>query len=189
MPEYLADLTGPFKQRTVGYEMTGRGNLEKVHFSINGKQYDPSCVNETLTLGVAEEWLLTNNSNIAHPFHIHTNPFQLIRERTWNRTSSDAGYTPVELVYNPPFVWRDTLAIPTVGTSPETDKGEAVMRYVAEEFTGEFVNHCHILGHEDRGMMQNVQAVCANGMWGNPTSDLSPECVEGNYTPAAPPCR
>jgi hypothetical protein len=37
-------------------------------------------------------------------------------------------------------------------------------------------------------MMQNVQAVCANGMWGHPTNDLSPECVEGNYEEAAPPC-
>jgi hypothetical protein len=36
---------------------------------------------------------------------------------------------------------------------------------VAKEFTGLFVNHCHILGHEDRGMMQNTQASCADGKW------------------------
>src|ERR1041384_4084302 len=43
--------------------------------------------------------------------------------------------------------------------------GNAVIAYVAKEFTGGFVNHCHILGHEDRGMMHNTQAVCANGQF------------------------
>ncbi len=176
LPDFLADLQGPFKPRTVGYEMTDQGNLEKVHFSINGKQYSPDCVNETLTLDVAEEWTLTNNSGIAHPFHIHTNPFQVV---------SDGALT-----YNAPYVWRDVIPIP-VGSV--TTLGEAVIRYVAREFTGEFVNHCHILGHEDRGMMHNVQVICPpspenDWSWGKPTDNLSDECRDGNYIPAAPAC-
>ena len=178
LPDYLADLPGPFRSREIGYEMINRGSLNEVEFSINGRKFDPSCTYETLELDVGEEWLLTNNSSIAHPFHIHTNPFQLIRDE-----ASDG--TPLE--YQPPYIWRDVLAIPTAN-SDTGDLGEALIRYEAREFTGEFVNHCHILGHEDRGMMQNVQATCANGMWGNPTDDLSPECVEGNFTPAAPEC-
>ena len=43
--------------------------------------------------------------------------------------------------------------------------GNAVITYVAKEFTGGFVNHCHILGHEDRGMMHNTQAVCPTGQF------------------------
>ncbi len=171
LPEYLRDIEGPFQPRTVAYEMSDRGNLEKVKFSICGKPYDPSCVNQTLKLDVPEEWTLTNNSNIAHPFHIHVNPFQLVSDVTGT--------------FQPPYVWRDTIPIPT-GT-PEA-LGKAVIRYEAKEFTGEWVHHCHILGHEDRGMMHNVQATCENGQWGRPTSDLSPECREGNLQPAAPQC-
>ena len=135
---------------------------------------------------MAEEWTLTNNSGIAHPFHIHTNPFQVVSEKTW--TKQGDGFVKADINYRPPYIWRDTLAIPTVGADAASEKGEALIRYVAREFTGEFVNHCHILGHEDRGMMHNVQAVCANDQWGRPTSDLSPECRDGNYLPAAPRC-
>lgn len=173
LPEYLDDLKGPFKTRTVAYEMNDqRGNFEKVEFFICGTKYDPSCVNQTIVLNEPEEWTLTNNNDrIRHPFHIHTNPFQLIRD--------DKG------TYPEPYVWRDTVPIPTL---TDGKLGEAVMRYEAKDFTGEFVNHCHILGHEDRGMMHGVQTICANDQWGKPTSDLSPECREGNYLPAAPEC-
>jgi len=171
-PAYLADIPTPAIDRTVGYEMANQGQISAVDFSINGTKYNPDCVNETITLEKAEAWTLTNNSGIAHPFHIHTNPFQLI-------STSTVGS------YNPPYVWKDVIAIPT-GTP--TDLGNAVIYYKAEEFTGEFVNHCHILGHEDRGMMHGVQTVCANGMYGMPTSNLSSECVDGNYIEAAPAC-
>jgi FtsP/CotA-like multicopper oxidase with cupredoxin domain len=171
MPANLADLEGPFLSRTVAYQMADMRNLKNVNFSICDAAYDPSCVNETLTLDVEEEWTLTNNSVVHHPFHIHTNPFQLI---------SDG-----KLVYNPPYLWRDVIAI-DAGTPIKL--GKTVIRYVGREFTGEFVNHCHILGHEDRGMMHNVQTVCPNGDWGKPTSDLSPECRDGNYISAAPIC-
>jgi FtsP/CotA-like multicopper oxidase with cupredoxin domain len=51
---------------------------------------------------------------------------------------------------------------------PKGSPGYFLLRQEPIEFTGEFVNHCHILGHEDRGMMQNVQTVCANGQFGTP---------------------
>lgn len=189
LPAFLADLQGPFVERVAAYQMSGRGDLKNVAFSINGSAYDPSCVNETMIMDRPEEWTLTNNSNIAHPFHIHTNPFQLVSEVTWIQDKDNEKiYHRTPLTYPAPYIWRDTVAIPTMGASAETEKGEAVIRYVGREFTGEFVNHCHILGHEDRGMMHNVQVTCENGDYGRPTSDLSPECREGNYIPAAPKC-
>lgn len=188
LPPFLADIGGPFRERTINYEMVNQGKLDSVHFTINGRQYDPACANETLTLNVPEEWTLTNNSGIAHPFHIHTNPFQLISELKRVQDQTTKAWSDMPIKYNPPYVWRDTEAIPIAGATP-ADTGQAVMRYVAHEFTGEFVNHCHILGHEDRGMMQGVQASCPNGQWGKPTSNLSEECVEGNYREAAPICK
>jgi len=65
---------------------------------------------------------------------------------------------------------------------------------VAKEFTGAFVNHCHILGHEDRGMMHNTQAVCADGQWAR-TGPVPPgaACDAAGFCPSdcklGPPIR
>jgi hypothetical protein len=58
------------------------------------------------------------------------------------------------------------------------------------EFTGEYVLHCHFLGHEDRGMMFNVQTVCKDNptMIGKSKPYPQAECVPGNLVPAAPVC-
>jgi hypothetical protein len=74
-----------------------------------------------------------------------------------------------------------------------------VITYVAKEFTGAFVNHCHILGHEDRGMMHNTQAVCADGQWAKTgpvprgatcgADGFCPDdCQLGARLPATPAC-
>jgi L-ascorbate oxidase len=174
MAPFLADLppvTDPARQRAIHYEMVNQTKLAETQFFINQAKYDGNCANETFTVDVPEQWTLWNNSRgIAHPFHIHQNPFQLLSQ-------SDRG------TYTYP-VWRDVMPIPTAtpalpnpptpplawapNSNPEDPQqpwGKAVIAYVAKEFTGGFVNHCHILGHEDRGMMHNTQAACATGPW------------------------
>lgn len=207
MPPFLADLpkvTDPALQRDIFYEMVNLGNLAGTQFWINQEKFDGSCANETLTLDVPEQWTLWNNSfNVAHPFHIHQNPFQLIKQ-------SDRG------IYRYP-VWRDVMPIPTApapaGNTSQTELppnsnpkdpnkpwGNTVIVYVAKEFTGGFVNHCHILGHEDRGMMHNTQAVCPDGQWAR-TAPVPPgatcddagfcpsDCQLGSPFSAAPACK
>ena len=68
--------------------------------------------------------------------------------------------------------------------------GYVLFRHRYSEFTGEYVLHCHFLGHEDRGMMFNVQTVCKNDPTKIGKSKPYPEneCVEGNMIPAAPAC-
>src|SRR5690606_11389340 len=159
-------------------------------FWINQTKYDPSCANETLTIDVPEQWTLWNNSTVPHPFHIHQNPFQLLAD--------DRGS------YKFP-VWRDTLALaPAASNQPPNSEpstngwGKSLINIVAKEFTGAFVNHCHILGHEDRGMMHNTQASCSNGGWGvtGPATDpaqcdaqgfCSNDC-DNAALPATPAC-
>jgi FtsP/CotA-like multicopper oxidase with cupredoxin domain len=172
LPPFLADLppvTEPARQRAIHYEMVDRGTSAETQLFINQSKLDGACANETLTVDVPERWTLWNNSlTIAHPFHIHQNPFQLLSQ-------SDRG------TYKYP-VWRDVVAIPTA-TPPGTPKppaawppnsnpqdanrpwGSAVIVYVARELTGGFVHHSHILGHADRGMMHSTQVTCANGRW------------------------
>ncbi|HEX2253978.1 MAG TPA: multicopper oxidase domain-containing protein [Thermoanaerobaculia bacterium] len=198
MASYLADIppvTDPALQRDIHYEMVNQGNLNGTQFWINQQKYSADCANDTLILDQPQQWTLWNNSDkIAHPFHIHQNPFQLVAE---------SGRTPNEYRYP---VWRDTMPIPTAAaavapnSNPVTSQwGNARIRYVAKEFTGLFVNHCHILGHEDRGMMQNTQASCPDGSWAT-TGPVAPgaecdaegfcpsDCVTGEPIPATPAC-
>lgn len=200
MASYLADLpavTDPSLQKNLFYQMVNQGNLPGSQFWITQQKFASGCANETLVMDQPQQWTLWNNSGgIAHPFHIHQNPFQLL---------SQSDRTPNEYKYP---VWRDVLAIPkatkTVApNSNPTDStnpwGHAKLVYVAKEFTGGFVNHCHILGHEDRGMMHNTQATCADGKWAT-TGPVPPgaycdkegfcpgDCETGKREAAMTPC-
>ena len=82
-------------------------------------------------------WTVTTASGF-HPFHIHVNPFQVDRKEP-NATGTIVNAT----------AWKDTIAA-FKNTLPPLR-----MRYT--RFKGTFVLHCHILQHEDRGMMQLVE--------------------------------
>jgi FtsP/CotA-like multicopper oxidase with cupredoxin domain len=120
--------------------------------AIDGKAYNGKPdTTQYLTLNTAEEWLLENywDSSI-HPFHIHVNPFQVLEVFDPNAAQ--------QVTLTAPYNWRDTIAIPaskTVGTTITPGWIRIRSRYV--DFPGTFVLHCHILDHEDRGMMQEVQ--------------------------------
>ena len=204
MASFLTDIppvTEPSLMNEIHYQMAGQGSGVSTQFWINQAKYNPDCANETLTLNQPQQWTLWNNSvNVAHPFHIHQNPFQLL---------SVSNRTPNEFKYP---VWRDTLPIPQApdvqlknrepNSNPRDEAkpwGHAKFIYVAKEFTGLFVNHCHILGHEDRGMMQNTQTACADGNWGvtapvatgaqcDEQGFCPSDCESGQAIPATPRC-
>ncbi len=141
----------------------------------------------------AEEWVLVNNSDVGHPFHIHINPFfvtevgQLSYEKfsdksEWVMTaasvnplptlssSQKAPTTPTIYEGNSAishFVgnWWDTVIVPPHGyvkvrywinVPNQTGLGQSAS--VMDNFNkeGVWVFHCHILRHEDRGMMMPV---------------------------------
>lgn len=107
-------------------------NIENGKFTVNGEEFREDHVMEQfrLKLGEVQEWKLGSDRG-DHPFHIHVNAFQVVGE---DGTPGD---------------WHDTLI---VGTGERT-----LMRTRYERFTGRFVLHCHILNHEDLGMMQLVE--------------------------------
>lgn len=96
---------------------------------------------QTVALNSVEEWTVFNMNNISHPFHIHINPVQVVR----------INGEPVE-----PF-WADTIALPP-GGSPEAPTS-ITFRTRFRDYAGSFVMHCHMLAHEDMGMMQKVEIV------------------------------
>jgi FtsP/CotA-like multicopper oxidase with cupredoxin domain len=178
MPAYLRDIRPEEIQGTVNlsFNMTHPNGDPRAEFNISGMsgmQFDGSCVNVTTTLDTALEWNVRNTTDPLHPFHIHTNPFQVIR---------DGGRT-----YTPPYVWQDTIPLPAGSAAAPAS---VLLRHRYTDFTGEYVLHCHFLGHEDRGMMVAVQTVCPKdpGSFGKARPGGQPECVAGNLIEASPRC-
>jgi FtsP/CotA-like multicopper oxidase with cupredoxin domain len=182
MPDYLtniapAEIVPPsvdlvFQQTQVGSSQPGAQGSPLTQFKINGLQYNSDCVNITTQLGKAKEWNVSNVTSLNHPFHIHTNPFQVVRNAA---------------VTYPDPIWQDTIGLPRGTTAAP---GSVLLRQRYEEFTGEYVLHCHFLGHEDRGMMFGVQTTCADNAatYGTPNAGGQPECPPKSPNPAGPQC-
>lgn len=113
-------------------------------FTIDGKVFKPGRVDQTMVMGTAEEWTVTNNPSSDHPFHIHVNWFELLK-------STDGSGD--ETVFDPP-IWMDTANIPA--------SGSIVIRMRFQEYQGQAVFHCHFLTHEDEGMMATIEIVDAS---------------------------
>jgi hypothetical protein len=79
-----------------------------------------------------------------HPFHIHVNPCWVTRVEVPDERGR------LHNILDAPR-WMDTVAIPR--------GGRVVFRSRFADYVGTWVNHCHILMHEDHGMMQAVSAV------------------------------
>lgn len=110
---------------------------EPPNFFINGEQFvGPQDVAEVMKLGKVSKWTVTNTTEFWHTFHIHINDFQL----------TEVNGEPV----------NGLRFDDNVGISPG---GSVTMRYKPRQFTGKFVFHCHVLGHEDNGMMAVTQVV------------------------------
>lgn len=121
-------------QRT--FSMKIDTDTDPVRFLMNDREFDPGMEPVRLTLGDVEEWTLNSRgARVAHPFHVHVNPF-LVVERNGQKVD--------------PPVWRDTLLAPW-GKDGSGAEVKVLTRF--EDFDGEFVMHCHILPHEDQGMM------------------------------------
>lgn len=135
--------------------------VKRPRFIINGRDFDPMRIDQTLKLGATEEWTVFNCSDQDHPFHIHVNPFQVSE---YTVPDGKGGVTPVVIKDPNQRPWHDTFLIPK-GVKGIKDGKEVITpgyfklltRY--DDFTGRFVLHCHILTHEDQGMMQLIDIV------------------------------
>ncbi len=117
--------------------------------SINGAKFQPdptlrNHINHRMKLNTTDEWFLGNETlaatgrRFAHPFHIHINPFKVIR--ILNEKDQE--------VDQHDLVWRDTIVV--------RPNYKITIRSHYLKFTGRAVLHCHILPHEDEGMMQVI---------------------------------
>ena len=117
-----------------------RFRADDAKFTINDVLFDPAEVNYKVAVGNAEEWTI-NGAAGGHPFHVHVNPFAV------PVSAGDA---------NPnKWLWRDTLFV--------EDSQSINIRSWFRKHTGKTVLHCHILDHEDQGMMQVIEINEAGG--------------------------
>lgn len=120
-------------------------------YLINGEEYNPDQVDEKLVLGSAQEWKLSSLS-VAHPYHIHVNPFEVVSIREKLADGSEGQEVTTGIYAGMKGTWRDTIMVSA------TDPAVIItIRTRYNRYIGKFVLHCHILDHEDKGMMQNVE--------------------------------
>lgn len=104
-------------------------------FGMNNKSFDMDSINEIVYLNTTEIWTLKNNTLVAHPFHIHDIQFNVIEEHGMPVPPAQRGWKDVVLVMpldSVKFLTRfETFADPMVP----------------------YMYHCHLLHHEDDGMM------------------------------------
>ena len=140
-------------------------NHKPALFQVNGKSYGEKDSNRYLRLDGVDEWTLRSDF-VSHPFHIHVNPFQVVKilDPAGNDVSrADIDDKDAKGSIDPQYralkgVWKDTLWVKNTMT-PDPKKGQytVVVRTRYQRYIGDFVLHCHILDHEDQGMMQNVR--------------------------------
>lgn len=111
----------------MGMGLSGMG----MRFVIDGREFDHERVDTRVRLDSIEEWEYVNRTTMDHPMHMHTNSFQLVGPDGESERA-----------------WRDIVIVKA--------RSRARFRVKFEEFAGKTVQHCHILDHEDRGMMATI---------------------------------
>jgi len=117
-------------------EADAAGHWQEFGFLIDGKKFNPSRIDQRVKLGSVEEWTIENTHvHDDHVFHIHTNPFMV------THLNGKPLATPQ---------WRDTAVV-------ERNGGSLTFRTRFLDYTGIYMLHCHMMNHEELGMMQTVE--------------------------------
>jgi FtsP/CotA-like multicopper oxidase with cupredoxin domain len=129
----LATLNPANSVNTRSFTLSGRmGSL-----TINGQSMDANVINETVPLNVIEIWEVTNAMGMDHNFHIHATHFQLLERNgsSNNVAANEKGF-------------KDTVLIPA------NESVKLILKMIDyADSKSPYMYHCHILEHEDLGMM------------------------------------
>ena len=124
------------RSRVITFSESADGNT----FFLNGQQWSPDRDDSVTQIGDVEEWTVRNVSGEHHVFHIHQTDF-LVTESNGERI--DIGKV------------MDTVNIP-FARNGRPGEVKLIMPFLEDRIAGRFVYHCHILEHEDGGMMANI---------------------------------
>jgi FtsP/CotA-like multicopper oxidase with cupredoxin domain len=118
-------------------------NADKTQFLINDKVFDENRTDVTVKLGDTEEWTILNNDTQYHDFHIHQTGFLV----------TEVNGAPVHFQG-----LRDTFSVPPMQNG-KPGEAKLVIPFSDPTIVGRFVFHCHVVKHEDKGMMMAVEVV------------------------------
>ena len=153
------DINSSKTTRNLTFTQTMGMNQLNGKFLINGVSFDMSKVNYTIPLNNIEIWELTNQSGIAHPFHIHDVQFNILTRGGVAPKANEKG-------------WKDVVLVQPMET----------VRFITkfEDFANDsvpYMYHCHLLRHEDDGMMGQFVVVDSQN-----TVSINPELKESSIT-------
>jgi hypothetical protein len=120
----------------------------------------------TLPIGQVHQLVVTGTN--AHPLHIHIQPFQITAFS--GGANLDNGYFAVG-------DWHDTLLAASAGGGTTV-----TVRMQTDTFTGKAVVHCHILEHEDEGMMAWFSITGIENTTYAAATTLDPTCYRGVFS-------
>lgn len=115
-------------------------------FGIDGVQFDMEMVNNVCQLNDIERWTITNQTNVAHPFHIHDVQFYITEMNGSPPPPDQEG-------------WKDVVLVMPMQSVSFITKFENFADPVVP-----YMYHCHLLHHEDEGMMGSFLVVDPNSV-------------------------
>ena len=141
--EATPDVTRTFSLEQLPQVEEG-GVINIDNFYVNGKKFGEGVMPQ-LEIGTIEEWTILNAGPLNHPFHIHQgvfivtkiNGFPIEPDKTFPNANAANYVSPLDVIMVPAF-------------------GSVTVRFRVIDFPGKYVFHCHILEHEDEGMMSPV---------------------------------
>jgi len=133
------------RKRTITFQESADGNTFYIDSGNGPVQFDPTRVDSTIQSGTVEEWTILNPTGEWHVFHIHQTDFQIIEKN----------FVPQ------PFIGlQDTVNVDyQADASSPPGQVKVLIDFRDPNISGRFVYHCHILEHEDGGMMAVAEVV------------------------------
>lgn len=113
--------------------MTMNASDMEMGFLINGAAFDMGRIDVVSKAGQVELWEIVNKADMDHPFHVHGTQFQVVEHERNGKVSKPAY-----------LAWKDTVNVA---------RGETVRLLLRQDRPGPRMYHCHILEHEQLGMM------------------------------------
>jgi FtsP/CotA-like multicopper oxidase with cupredoxin domain len=137
---YHSAMPPPSAQRSIHFQEDANG------FYINGLAYDPNGTPQVVAQsGTTEEWTLENDTQEVHSFHIHQVHFIV---------------ESINGIVQPNQHWLDTfdLSPEGIGVAGQLipSQTKVLIDFRDPTIRGTFLFHCHILDHEDGGMMAKI---------------------------------
>jgi suppressor of ftsI len=122
--------------KTSAPDFTVNFTEDKNGFYINGRKFEPDASPMTSALvGTYQHWRIVNETDELHPFHIHQVHFLAYAQN--GIPLSDTA-------------WLDTVNVPYRGSV------DVILDFTGPVIKGMSVFHCHLLNHEDKGMMAKI---------------------------------